>query len=412
MTNVEEALARMARETTTTRVPPLATITARARRRRRVTMLGTAASASVLVLAATVAAAGMGGPQAKPAVGPRPDTAPSASASVGPTSTPPTTVPPPEPQKEAKPVGTISAQAGPEVPIVVRDGAYLDVPGRRRFLVGAGADWAVAPDNAWVAYGVANGHLRVLRLSTGASYDLGTGHAPVWGDPGLAYVVSRNSSEAGYLCVRNTPLTKPTIWGTHIMEPAAWVARALLAHARRDLVSSGYTRSLVLFDAPNKRRPVTGPNVTFEALVAVSPDHSQILVHEDVPEGPYIKPRLRLYDARRLTLLQDIHGQGFESLDRGIWLANDVYAPEGYTDGGSAHPSPTLHHLRITGTRIQQLSARNIAPGTSSEIFAAIGLIENESPSQLAVVRQSGAHAELLECRKTDLVCHRLARLG
>jgi hypothetical protein len=30
----------------------------------------------------------------------------------------------------------------------------------------------------------------------------------------------------------------------------------------------------------------------------------------------------------------------------------------------------------------------------------------------VTVIRQSGAHAELLECRKTDLTCHRLARLG
>jgi hypothetical protein len=298
------------------------------------------------------------------------------------------------------------------VPIVARDGAYIDVPGSKRFLVGAGAGWAVSPDNAWVAYAMSNGHLRVLRFSTGASYDLGTGRAPVWSDPGLTYVVSRDVSEAGYLCVRNTPLAKPSIWGAGVMEPAEWVGDALLAHQRRGLANSGYTRSLVLFDAPYKLRPVTGINATAEQLVAISPDASQILVHEDLPEGPYTKAHLRLYDARTLTLLQDVHGKGFESLAAGVWLTNDIYAPEGYTDGGSAHPIPVLHHLRITGTHIRQQSARNIAPGTGNEIFAAIGFIENLNSSQLAVIRQAGAHAELLECRKADLTCHRLSQLG
>jgi hypothetical protein len=394
-------------------------------RQRRLRASAVTAAATLVVAIAVAASSAVGGRVARidsPPVD-TPDPRPSVSGSANPSPTPAHPSVLPSAPTRAGPIGDVGARTGPQVPIMVRSGSQLLVPGGTALQIGprgqstsacGNVSYAVSPDQTWVAY-MSPAGVDVVNVRTRAAYALGPGCHPIWGQGGLAYLIA--SVPDGYgryaskLVVRKDPLGPPKDWAQGQLTPLAWVGQQLVFDRAKHPVAYESLQAMVIASEPGLEREVV-PAEHFSGFIAGSPDGSKLMLHVDLPTtGPndsiYLRPELRVVDSSTLRVLARLpHSYNqMTALGQGTWRGNQVIAGLGYTDAGSVHLPPILYSVTVAGSHLSLRQLKDFAPG-AQPVFISIDQVLSIDAGSIAVLREQISGGQILtHCQTDNLRC-------
>ncbi|MCU1623244.1 MAG: hypothetical protein JWL79_2089 [Frankiales bacterium] len=426
---IREAVASARRGAT---VPDIASVIRRGRRRharmRSAAVAGAAVVATGVVLTATTLLHSSGPPIE---AGHSPTSSPPATTARPVEGTPsPVPVTLPSPPTRATSLGSVRATSGPEVPLIVRSGSQLLLPGRTALVIGSApratpscnASYTVSPDASWVAYTSPTG-LRTVNVHTRQAYGLGPGCDPVWGPGGLAYLlaspINKYDQYHSELVVRASALGPPSIWAHGQLRPVAWVGQQFVYERTEHPVQYQSLDVMIITAGPGHDRVVSAAKYR-NAFVAADARGSRFLIQLDLPtSGPqgsmYVLPELRVLDAATLRTVASLpaqFGKATTGLSAGVWIGNRVYAGEGYSDGGSAHLPPVLYSVSINGARLQLQKLVDLAPNREP-LFLAIDQVRAANDGTLAIFRGGGPDPgeTLTTCDTAGAHCQDLQQL-
>jgi len=313
---------------------------------------------------------------------------------------------------------------GPQVPVPVRSGDWLLLPDVRRLLVGAVppvergclSTLAESAGRDWVAWTTAVGELRLLNTASGHLWSLGQGCNPVFGEGGLAYLAATHADPdtgdyASVIVVRSSPAGPGAVWARGQLWVVGWFGTKLLYDRFGD-VPPRFT--IVLAASPYRGRtvPWAGQPVPGQAhVVAAKPDGSRLLLQVDTISGKNGSPQadLDVVDGRSLRILSTTHPHGFEGLAAGVWIGDDIVAPDGLTDGDSTHPGPGLVRLTVMGNQVTVRA--NSVGKTTQDVFERFDDLIPTGDGRLAAVHEYGQGGVLLSCTISTLDCRRVLTL-
>lgn len=213
------------------------------------------------------------------------------------------------------------------------------------------------------------------------------------------------------IVVRPSPAGPGAVWATGQLSVVGWLGTKLIYDRFGDVPLKS-TIVQAASASGGRTVPWPGQPVPGQAhVVAAKPDGSRLLVQVDTITGKngYPQADLDLVDGRSLRILSTTHPHGFEGLAAGVWVGDDIVAPNGMTDGDSTHPAPGLVRLAVAGSRLTVRA--NSVGKTSQDVFERFDDLVPTGDGRIAAVHEYGRGGVLLSCDIATLDCRSVLKL-